>query len=105
MSEQKPTSISTQNGGEALTEYRLCFVKWRDSQQFPGWHNAARLVAVIEESVMIAQSVGWLMAETETHLLLAQSVSEYHVGDLLKIPRECVVDMLILNKPEDESGS
>lgn len=91
--------------GEALAEYRLCYVRWRDSQQFPGWHNATRLVAVIEEPVMIAQSVGWLMAETETHLLLAQSVCEYVVGDLLKIPRDCVAEMYILNKPEDESGS
>lgn len=78
-----------------MTAYRIARVHWRDTCNIPGWHKAHELDALTKEPLPIMESVGWLIYEGEDFVTLAQSVSQYAAGDLLKIPRAMIVEMFV----------
>lgn len=82
-------------------EFRECRVKWQDTAHIAGWHNDTELKDVIADGLLEMESLGWLVYQDERFILLAMSVCNRKAGDLLKIPRACMLDMHVLaDKPQ-----
>jgi hypothetical protein len=77
----------------------LVRVKWDDSTIHAGWSPQVEAKS-FGETVFPIVTVGWLLAATKTHLLVAQSVSPYSYGNMLRIPLGCVIEQAILHKEE-----
>lgn len=71
----------------------LIKVHWVDSAQpYGNWHHLDDLPAL---EVVVCQSVGWLVAESDDVLMLAQNLGDVETGNaqasgLMRIPRACV---------------
>ena len=75
--------------------YTPCRVHWTDTHSYPGWHKQHQLEALYTELAPVMQSMGWLVHEDDKHVVLAQTVGEFAMADLLKIPRSLIVEMFI----------
>jgi hypothetical protein len=69
---------------------KLVIVTWADSAAFDaGWKDDTKVERMAPSRIT---SVGWLMAETKTHVTLAAHItSEGHVTGEMCIPRGCVL--------------
>ncbi|MBK8987364.1 MAG: hypothetical protein IPM39_15025 [Chloroflexi bacterium] len=75
----------------------LVRVHWRDTRAHSAWHTADDIAAFVSEAYIV-ESVGWLAAESETHLAVAQSCSPHRFGDVLVIPQTAIVERWQLNE-------
>jgi len=66
-------------------------IRWRDTSAHPGWYDEMEYQTSIKEPVMVMQSLGWLLHESDDCVVIAQSKSDGRVGEMLKIPREAIV--------------
>lgn len=80
-----------------MTALSLVRIHWRDASHRQGWHSLNE-VADFASWDYIIESVGWLAAETDSHLAVAQSRSLHRFGDVLVIPKTAVVDRWDLNE-------
>ena len=72
---------------EVLT-YKPIMLTWLDSEATPGWQYAPQVKP--QESKI--HSIGWLIKETETAVMISTSVSENNgVMDALTIPKVAIV--------------
>jgi hypothetical protein len=71
-----------------MAEYTICRIRWMDANCLSGWHNAD---AIAERGLLLVQSVGWLVQESDDCLTLAMSHSPHRAGDLLTIPKVSIV--------------
>lgn len=80
--------------------YKICYIRWRDAEHRVGWISGQTLTEYENEPTLVNESVGYLVTENASHIVLAQSVNTYRVGDVLKIPCEMIVERLTLAAPE-----
>lgn len=84
-----------------MNTYRVARVHWRDTYVTSGWHKAHELTAIYSEPAPVMQSIGWLVHEDNTCVVLAQSVGVFAAADLLKIPRPLIVEMFVQKDEHD----
>lgn len=72
----------------APTFQRICIV-WLDATHHPGYHNIKDGDAFPLQTM---ETAGWLVGETDTALLVAQTVSQYKAGDVLAIPKSTILE-------------
>jgi hypothetical protein len=82
-----------------LGEFIPVIVRWRDTTGIPGWHKRAELEEELATPPEVIESTGWLIDENDEWLTLAGSVGRYTCGDLLKIPRGCIVEVETPERP------
>lgn len=69
----------------ASKTFHLYKIDWDDARADGGWKNIED--AVKEIKPLIIHSVGWKLAETKNHVLLAQSISSVgKFADTIQIP-------------------
>lgn len=78
----------------------IVLIEWRDAQSSPGWHGADEL----QRGLAAIKSVGWLVSESEESVTLAISVGTHAAGDLLSIPKSCIVREWALTDRPDQDG-
>ena len=83
-----------------MQEYKVARVHWKDACQLAGYHGADALAALPAEPLPVMQSVGWLVYENDEYLALAQTVSAFKAGDILKIPRAVIVELWVDGKDD-----
>jgi len=73
--------------------YKLKLIQWHDSRGVGArWHFIS---AVKDDGICSMQSVGWLIAETKTHVCIAphmglESDGEHQVCGEMHIPKSCI---------------
>ena len=100
MSEAVPTPFLSSLYAQVRADQellQLTRVHWRDSCARSSWHTAADVADFVREDYVV-ESVGWLAAESDTHLAIAQSVSPHRFGDVLVIPKTAVIAQWNLNE-------
>jgi hypothetical protein len=71
-------------------EMNIACVRWVDASAYPGWRE--KLDSEPSELLEV-QSVGWLIRRNDKVVVLAMSVNEYKIGDLLVIPAQSIIDI------------
>lgn len=72
-------------------KYPLVYIEWDDAEADNGWEEAP-----VDLKEAIAITVGFLVRETEKHLLIASSYDNHHTNGRLQIPRGMVKSMKVL---------
>jgi hypothetical protein len=78
----------------------MVYVRWRDSMRETGWRSMDEAVVDVDKP-LDAHSVGFIVAESESALMLAlnhQAIDGHleMVGETLIIPREAIVEQRAL---------
>lgn len=68
-------------------------VKWIDSSVANGWHWRDRYKP--SESLP-CESVGYLLEKNKKYIEIVQSISPTQIGEILNIPRSCVLAIKVL---------
>jgi hypothetical protein len=68
--------------------FRRVEVLWRDSSTYSGWQDDNEPRPVIE-----CRTAGYLVADTPDHVSVAQSHAAHNVGEVIVIPRECILEI------------
>lgn len=85
----------------SATPFRMVEVDWLDSQGDSSWQSVSSALADAEDDTLLHHSVGYLLAENDRYVLLAQSVNDGDdedrrrtmVADTLQIPRAVVLEV------------
>jgi hypothetical protein len=67
-------------------------VIWEDAAHQPGWLEGEEVNA----SDCMVETVGWLMSETDAHLIMAQSITSGAHAQTIQIPLGMVHKIIIL---------
>ena len=78
---------------------KVAHVVWEDIESNSGWHKHYETKEYLSEKQLKVKSVGWLVYQGDDCVVLAQSSSYHHMGELLKIPTANVKSIHILGKP------
>ena len=75
-------------------------VLWRDSMGKPGWYSKETIIEFADMDDLIHESAGFLLQANDDNvtLVLSHGQNEKSVGDALKIPRECIMEIRRLNR-------
>ena len=68
-------------------------VRWADVCIMTGWFTDNEEIAETLEM----ESLGWLIHKDKNTLLMAMSIDKHQVGEVLAIPRGCVVEIIMLD--------
>lgn len=74
-------------------QYVAYMVTWEDSCASPGWHGHSEFLDFANRGALIIKTLGWKVGETKGTIILAQSVGDYHMGELYLIPKSAILDM------------
>ena len=72
---------------------RIVKVEWTDSETFCGWQVKEDVGRWAEAPPTTCKSVGWLLSETDSHLVLIPNINHDNYAECTKIPRVCVLKM------------
>ena len=72
---------------------QIVMVKWKDAAMSGGWHDKPDSEAISGATVY---TVGFVIAEDEHWIKLAQSTSENEDGNLIEIPRAWIESIATL---------
>lgn len=75
---------------EKIETYKPVVVTWLDATHQAGWHDGHEIEEFVSTEPLRIESLGWLVGETDSWIVLAQSASEKKAGELLKIPRSII---------------
>lgn len=78
---------------------KIAHVVWEDIEANEGWHKHSEIKEYLNQNQLKMKSVGWLVYQGDDCVVLAQSASTHHMGELLKIPTVNVKSIHILGKP------
>lgn len=92
-----------EKGMEWPDEFRICVVTWEDTCSQPGWHTKMETEEFVRDEAYIIKSIGYLVHDDESAITIAQSISPTHTGELLKIPKDVMRDLLMLSTPEEDN--
>jgi hypothetical protein len=84
-------------------KYKMAYVEWEDTELLAGWHNYDSVQKYCTQNGSLFKSVGWLVKNDDTAVVLAMSIGRYKAGDLLRIPAKMVKEVLVV-APPDEVG-
>lgn len=79
-----------------MLTYKLCRVHWHDACVITEWKSSDEIKAFCEEEPVLVHSVGWLVADEDTHIVIAQSISSHKADNLLKIPKSLIREMFVM---------
>tara|TARA_R110001599_G_scaffold312369_1_gene519940 strand:- start:58 stop:342 length:285 start_codon:yes stop_codon:yes gene_type:complete len=84
-----------------INNYKLVLVHFQDAMDFDtGWHDLKKVQAAKTEPVT---SVGWIVNETEKHIVLtADFCSDGTTGRAIAIPKDWCQKIIILKEVTDE---
>lgn len=83
------------------TTDRIVAIQWHDASQLTGYHGIDGVMDALQGKGAIMASVGYLIAESDDYYILAQTRSLYKWGDLLRVPKACVMDINRLAPPDN----
>jgi len=77
-------------------KYKLVYIKWCDACTRQGWHTEEEAFDWAESFDWHVESVGWVLRETKTFILIASQITENEdlsvtSNKLLKIPKTWVI--------------
>ena len=76
-------------------------VHWHDASQHSGYYNAEQAAELTEGKGGTMVSIGYVVAHNDDYMLLAQTRNLYKWGDILRIPKDCVIDLTVLSPSKD----
>jgi hypothetical protein len=77
----------------------IALVAWEDSRSLGGWHTPDQWREQLAEGLIECRSVGYVLHQDETRLVLAQSQGRSgEVADCLDIPRSAVRSVRVLEE-------
>ena len=80
-------------GKTMLSKFERVEVHWQDTASFEGWKNREQLDEIIALECVLMKSIGWLVSDTDTHIVIAQTVGKKHCDGILQIPKISIVDI------------
>ena len=69
-------------------------VTWVDATLYAGWHSDW------ETEPLVNESVGFLIEENESAVVIALSKNRYKIGDYLVIPRSSIVEQVYIQEAQ-----
>ncbi len=82
-------------------KYVITMVVWQDCECLSGWHNQAAMDTFCDSELSVFKSLGWLVRNDDTGIVLAMSVGAYKAGELLRIPKAMILDVKTLTGDAD----
>lgn len=77
-------------------KHKAVLVTWLDAASRSGWHSRsskADRARISRSTPLEIKSLGWLMEKNDKCIVISQSLSKWSAGELLTIPRSCVVSI------------
>ena len=76
----------------------LVRVTWNDAiEKLGGWYSEEEAIEWAEEDGWVVTQVGWLLKDVQEYILLCGKKSnEGSFGQLMKIPKSCIIDIYYL---------
>ena len=75
---------------------KLAHVRWTDSTSLRGWKKNSEIEKFCQSPPEKMTSVGFLIHECSTHIILVQSISKDCKSDAIKIPMEAIEEITVL---------
>jgi len=75
---------------------QIAMVTWQDCEMLTGWHNQAAMAEFCDSELSVFKSLGWLIRNDDTGVMLAMSWGTHKAGDLLRIPKAMIISIDML---------
>lgn len=84
----------------------LVFIRWRDAHALAAnWTSDEEYTQdLADPSLLLCESVGFLIEDTENHLAFCRDWTAGHRGGVMILPREMVVELVRLDPQPKKRG-
>jgi len=79
-----------------MKKYRKVLVTWRDAFTHTGWEDAD--ISAEDASAVYCESVGYLLHQNKTDIVLAQTIGGDQVNGRITIPRDWICGKIVTLK-------
>ena len=95
------------NRSTSLPELQQVYVRWIDSttECNSAWNNREEVLKeckALTEKDLLCKTAGFLLIESDDHIVVTMNYHETEVGPYLIIPRCCILEMRITEPEEEE---
>lgn len=81
---------------------QIIYIKWEDAFDLVGWRALEDVDEMLIDGAWV-ETVGYLVKETDTHVVVSSSIQKYRMLGPLCIPRKYVTEIRILSQAEEEN--